>query len=110
MPSPEGRGIARRRLEQAWAGDQKAARPVVEPAASWLAVRMTEDVVGFWLLWHLHGGYEGLRELGMSRSGIYRRIGLFRRAFGAHPDEFEFPGVTINVEEYLAAGQREPSG
>ena len=37
----------------------------------------------------------------MSEASIYRKVKSFRAAFGAHPDEFKFPGVTIDVEEYL---------
>ncbi len=65
--------------------------------------------MGFWLLWHLQGGFEGLQHLGMSRSAIYRRIASFRRTFGAHPDEFPFPGVTIDLPTYLAAQRPAPA-
>ena len=34
----------------------------------------------------------------MSRASIYRRIKLFRIAFGAHPDEFEMPGITLDLD------------
>ena len=33
----------------------------------------------------------------MSRASIYRRIKLFRIAFGAHPDEYEMPGITLDL-------------
>jgi hypothetical protein len=65
-------------------------------------VTWTEELVGFWLMWHLEGGFEGLQRLGMSRSAIYRRVSAFRRMFGAHPDEFTLPGVSLDVETYLA--------
>ena len=55
------------------------------------------DLVGFWAVWHLEGGFEGLQAMGMSRASIYRRIKLFRIAFGAHPDEFEMPGITLDL-------------
>lgn len=58
---------------------------------------------GFWLLWHLEGGFEGMRRLGLSEASIYRKIKTFRESFGAHPDEFQFPGVMIDVETYLRA-------
>jgi hypothetical protein len=61
-----------------------------------------EDLVGFWLLWHLEGGFAGLQEMGMSRSGIYRRVQAFRTVFGAHPDTFDMPGVSIDLGAYLA--------
>jgi hypothetical protein len=39
----------------------------------------------------------------MSRSSIYRRIKLFRRVFGMHPDDYEFPGVTIDLDATCVA-------
>ena len=35
---------------------------------------MVADLFGFWLLWHLEGGFEGLERLGMNRATIYRKI------------------------------------
>jgi hypothetical protein len=61
-------------------------------------------------MWHLHGGFEGLRKLGMSRSAIYRRVKLFRRYMRAHPDEFDLPGVSFDVEAYLKAGAADAGG
>jgi hypothetical protein len=63
------------------------------------------DLVGYWVLWHLHGGFEGLRELGMSRSAIFRKTAMFRRVFGKHPDEMQFPGVTLDVAAYRSSAQ-----
>lgn len=116
MPSPEGNGNAAGRWRQAWDADSRtvnrvagpALMPAIEPLAVKIAGRVVEDLVGFWLLWHLEGGFEGLQKLGMSRSGIYRRVASFRKHFGAHPDEFAFPGVSIDVEAYLLASR--PTG
>ena len=44
----------------------------------------------------------------MSRSAIYRRIKLFRSLTGFHPDEYEMPGVTIDVATYLATEKPTP--
>jgi hypothetical protein len=74
----------------------------VEPLAKRVAAPAAVDLIGFWLVWHLHGGFEGLRELGMSRASVYRRIKLFRTSYGAHPDEYELPGVSIDVAAYAA--------
>jgi hypothetical protein len=49
------------------------------PAARKIAVPVMLDLMGFWLAWHLEGGFEGLQRLGMSRASIYRRVSLFRR-------------------------------
>lgn len=114
MPSPEGLGKARGRWSAAWDAYSrtvmKVAGPAVEPLARKAGVRWTADSLGFWLMWHLEGGFEGLQRMGMSRSGIYRRISHFRKLTGQHPDEFELPGVSIDVGEYLTAelvaGQR----
>jgi hypothetical protein len=39
----------------------------------------------------------------MSRASIYRRVSLFRRTLGVHPDEFRFPGVKLDIKAYQAA-------
>jgi hypothetical protein len=41
-----------------------------------------------------------MRRIGMSRATIYRRIKTFRLALGAHPDEFEMPGITLDLTAY----------
>lgn len=106
MPSPEGRGRAR----AAWDAYARATNrvlgpilnPVLEPAVRSYSVAAVDDLLGFWLIWHLEGGFEGLRRLGMSRSAIYRRVASFRKMFKVHPDEFELPGVSIDLEAYWA--------
>lgn len=100
MDSPEGRGVARRAWDAYSSAVRKASRPAVEPLARKLAVPAAMDLTGFWLLWHLEGGFEGLRRIGMSRASIYRRIRLFRAAMGVHPDEYRMPGLTWDVEAY----------
>lgn len=108
MPSPEGHGHAKERWQRAWKAYSdtvnKVAEPVLVPLVAPLARTVAFDAMGFWLSWHLDGGYDGLHErLGMSRSAIYRRLALFRAATGKHPDDYEIPGVHIDVGEYLAA-------
>lgn len=107
MESAEGKGLAKRawslysRKSNEWFGP--ALRPFLEPGVKKVAAGVTVDLWGFWLLWHLQGGFEGLRRLGMSRSAIYRRIKLFRSVTGMHPDELGLPGVEIDVVAYRAA-------
>lgn len=100
MESPEGRGRARRAWDAYAGAVERVSRPVVEPFARKAAVPVMMDLAGFWLLWHAEGGFEGLQRLGMSRSSIYRRISLFRRLLGVHPDEYEMPGVKLNIAKY----------
>lgn len=79
----------------------------MRPIAAKVAGATTVNLAGFWLAWHLEGGFEGLQRIGMSRASVFRRVALFRKVFGAHPDEFDFPGVTIDVDTYLrGAGPR----
>ncbi len=102
MPTAEGRGRAR----AAWDAYVRGTTFVVEKTPLNTAVRSVSanavaDIVGFWVVWHLYGGFEGLRKLGMSRASIYRKTALFRKLFGAHPDEYEFPGITLDLEAHL---------
>ena len=116
MPSPDGQGIAKGRWERAWDAYSKAVRPMtkpldkyVAPLAEPLARGATFDLVGFWFVWHTAGGFEGMQEqLHMSRSAIYRRISMFRRVFGEHPDVYRFPGVTIDLDAALRQESAEP--
>ena len=98
MESPEGKGIARR-ASDAYAGAVRGS-PAVETMARKLAIPVAIDLQGFWLVWHLEGGFEGLRRLGMSRASIYRRVKLFRATLGVHPDEYRLPGVTLDLDAY----------
>lgn len=102
MESPEGRGVARRAWDSYVGAVGKVSTPALRPFVEMYAAGSMVDLVGFWVVWHLEGGFEGLRAMGMSRASIYRRVKMFRIAFGAHPDEFVMPGVTLDL-----AGHRE---
>ena len=103
--SPEGKGKARR----AWDAYAKAvngvALPVLEPSIRSFASSVTVDMMGFWVTWHIHGGFEGLVNLGMHPSTVWRKVKRFRTIFGVHPDEFRLPGVEINPEAYWDAAR-----
>lgn len=117
MESAEGKGIARRAWEAyrrtvhaapgygAYArAVNRAAAPVTDPVVRHVAAGTVVDLFGFWLVWHLDGGFEGLLELGWNRATIYRKINAFRKITGLHPDEFEMPGVTLSLERYHKDG------
>ena len=105
MDSPDGKGIARRAWEAYSSSINRTVAPALRPFIQKAAAKGAADLLGFWLVWHLEGGYEGLRRNGMSRATIYRRISTFRSLTGQHPDEFELPGVEIDVRAYQRAGQ-----
>lgn len=97
MPSAEGYGLARKAWDKYANAVNKATAPIVEPLVKNYGVSVISDNVGFWLLWHMYGGFDGLVELGMPRTTIFRRVKNFRRVFQAHPDEFRFDGVTVET-------------
>jgi hypothetical protein len=97
--SAEGKGIAARAWESYVRATNKyvgpALSPVVDPVARMAARGVTEDLLGFWVLWHLCGGFEGLQRFGMHRATIWRKVKKFRIVFGKHPDEYRFTGVEV---------------
>lgn len=102
--SPEGKGTARRVWDAYVAGVNKAGRPLVEPMAMAYSRQRVGDLVGFWVLWHLYGGFDGLEQTyGMHRSTIWRKVAKFRKVFGAHPDEYRFEGITIDTPRFWNA-------
>src|SRR5437660_1129418 len=103
--SHEGKGKARRAWDAYARAVNAVALPVLEPGIRRIARVMTSDLVGFYVIWHLHGGFEGLVESGMHPSTVWRKVKRFRMAFGQHPDEYRFPGVTINAKQYWDAAR-----
>ena len=58
---------------------------------------------GFWLMWQLSDGFEGMQEgFGMSRTNLYRRIAFLRAVFGEHPDVMKSPDITIDPVHFLS--------
>jgi len=103
MGSPEGLGRARAAWEAYSKAVERVARPALEPVAKKVSLPIMLDLWGFWLVWQVNGGFEGFRRLGMSRSAIYRRVKMFRTMTGFHPDEYEMPGVSVDVEAHQSA-------
>jgi hypothetical protein len=98
--------MARRAWDTYASTVDKVARPVIEPAAYAVARKWTEDMLGFWLMWHLLGGFEGLEAFGMHRATIWRKVKKFRTMYGEHPDSFRFEGVTIDPSKAWSAAAR----
>ena len=102
--SPEGKGLARRAWDAYAEKVTEVSRPALEPLAMAYARNKVGDLVGFWLLWHLYGGFDGLEQnYGMHRSTIWRKVAKFRKVFGAHPDEYRFEGITIDTPSFWNA-------
>lgn len=97
MDSPEGKGRARRAWDAYANAVNKVTGPAMEPLFRPIARKQVIELVGFWVAWHLYGGFEGLVErAGMHPSTVWRKVKKFRVAFKEHPDVYEMPGVTID--------------
>jgi len=108
--SAEGKGIAHRAWDAYARGVRRATEPVFDPVAMAWGRKLTEELMGFWFMWHVCGGFEGLQRFGMHKSTIWRKVKKFRMVLGVHPDEFKLDGVTIDVEKLwdTLAGQVPP--
>lgn len=107
MPSPEGRGKARKAWDRYLAWTEKNVAPITDPVLRPLARRYSAnkvtDLVGFWVMWHAYGGYQGLIDLGMAPTTVYRKVKWFRTVFGTHPDEYDMRGVSVDLKKWFSA-------
>jgi hypothetical protein len=101
MRSREGAELAARTWRDTVSRLADAALLPVEPAARRVALETVQSLAGFWVMWQLEGGFEGMKRIGYSEATIYRKIKSFRESFGEHPDTFKFPGITVDVDAYL---------
>ncbi len=110
--STEGRGLAAGR----WRGfhyrlpDDVAAEAFSQPGQSTedLDPDIRDDIaegaleeselIGFWVAWHLAGGFAALERGGWHRATIFRKVRRFRAAFGVHPDEYSFPWIQLDLD------------
>ncbi len=61
------------------------------------------ELIGFWVAWHLAGGFHALESGGWHRATIFRKVRRFRSRYGMHPDEYSFPWITLDLEKAWAA-------
>ncbi len=74
--------------------------PIIAPSMRTAGREWVAGGLGFWMLWHLYGGSEGLRRYGFHPTTIRRKVSRFKETFGAHPDDFTLPGVEIDPQQY----------
>jgi hypothetical protein len=77
--------------------------PIMGPGMKAAEREWVAGGLGFWLLWHLYGGAEGLTHYGFHATTIHRKVSRFKESFGVHPDEFTLPGVEIDSKKYWEA-------
>lgn len=56
------------------------------------------ELIGFWVCWHLIGGFDRMEESGWNRATLFRKIKRFRDTYGKHPDEYEFSWLKIDFD------------
>ncbi|MBO0732407.1 MAG: hypothetical protein J2P57_24305 [Acidimicrobiaceae bacterium] len=121
MDSPEGKGIARDRYEsfmdehlealvefyldprnpppkRYYVDDDELPAEILDKFSE--QAREESEAIGFWVAWHLAGGFSRLEAAGWHRATIYRKLHRFRARYGAHPDEFVFPHIKLNYAGY----------
>jgi hypothetical protein len=119
MESREGRALARERRLQ-WdhsiprdvrralprGSSQDTVEQLLGPEAAtqfWKDVsteaKERSELMGFWLSWHLAGGFESLEGAGWNRATLFRKIRRFREVFGEHPDEYQFSWVRLDLKK-----------
>ena len=111
--SPEGRGIAYGRFAAFWdsvpenvraEASQEATITSFEDSPALVrddvarAVVEDAELIGFWVAWHKAGGFGGLEAGGWHRATIYRKIRRFRARFGAHPDEYRYEWIKLDLK------------
>ncbi len=70
------------------------------------AARWSEDLLGFYVMWHLYGGFEGLQRAGLGRSTVYRKLKRFRVVYGDHPDGVKIAGINLDIEAFWESRHR----
>lgn len=104
MDSPEGKGKARAAWDTYVRTVNRHAPPPVKAYNRSVAAKQVGELVGFWVLWHIYGGFEGLVErVGMHPTTVWRKVKRFRVVFKEHPDVFEMPGVKVDPAAYWSA-------
>jgi hypothetical protein len=61
------------------------------------AVLDDSELIGFWVAWHEAGGFANLERGGWHRATIFRKLRRFRSRFNAHPDEYDFSWITLDL-------------
>jgi len=61
----------------------------LEPVVKEVSGRIIQRMLGFWVMWHLAGGFDGLMAKGWtSRTAIYRSRAEFHRFMGMEVEAF----------------------
>lgn len=73
--------------------------PGVTPFAQGIARNTVQRMLGFWVMWHVFGGQDGLLEAEvMAASTMYRQMSEFRAVFGVDVADW-CPDLSAKIAE-----------
>jgi hypothetical protein len=104
--SPEGSGRAHRAVEDLHAERRRFHEPDIDVAITIASSGLDHELIGFWAMWHLVGGFDALVRFGMHPATVWRKVRRFRTVTGQHPDDCEFDGIEIDATGFLDAIER----
>lgn len=76
------------RKGSAWEDALKAVDRALGSRLQGVASATVARLIGFWVLWHLTGGFDGLKAAGWPRSTIWRSRQDFVKVFGVEVEDF----------------------
>ena len=82
---------------------EKAVAQLVTPIAERYASNTVQRLLGFWVVWHLLGGFHGLKAAGWPEPTIYRNKAEFVKAFGTDVGGFMPEVIGALVKEAARA-------
>jgi len=65
-----------------WDRYMRTIETVIGPSAKSIAALRVQDMVGFWFMWHMFDGDNGLKLLGYNRTSLWRQHRLFEAVIG----------------------------
>lgn len=104
--SPEGSGNAYRSVEDLHAERRRFHEPDIDVATAIASSGLDHELIGFWVMWHLTGGFDALVRFGMHPATVWRKVRRFRTVTGQHPDDCEFDGIALDAAGFLDAIER----
>lgn len=70
-----------------WQAYRGLVDPMIKPVTDGVAHSIASRLVGFFVTWHLYGGYDGLVGAGWNRTAVWRNRQEFRKVFGVEVED-----------------------
>lgn len=84
--------------------------PGVSAISRGVARSSVQRLLGFWVMWHLYGGLQGILSHGvMAQSTAYRQVTEFRAVFGQEVEDWS-PALAAAIRSAAAGGGSSEQG